>query len=800
MRIVYVFALICLSLWLKGQTVTVLDKDSEMPIQWVTFLSEHPRISVTTNSKGIADVSMFKGISIIEIKHTGYRPLIYSYGDLKKMDFKIYMEYSPVDLEVFVVSATRWRQGTEDIPIKVSSIQPSEVQLQNPQTAADLLGISGKVFIQKSQQGGGSPMIRGFASNRLLYSVDGIRMNTAIFRGGNIQNVISLDPFAMESTEILFGAGSVMYGSDAIGGVMSFQTLTPQFSVSDEMSISGNVATRHSTANTEFTGHIDINLGWEKWAMLTSFSRFNYGDLRQGSKGPDDYIKPYVVSWENGMDQIYYQQDSLMQIPTAYNQNNLMQKFRYSPNKYWDIQYALHYSSTSDYGRYDRHNRVKNGLPRYGEWNYGPQKWLMNAITIEHTREQKWYNQFTIRLAQQSFEESRISRNFNEADRSIQTEEVEAYSINVDFLKSINEEHTLFYGAEYVLNSVRSTGKVEDILTNTEQIGPSRYPQSLWSSYGFYFNDQYKPSRKFLIQAGIRFSGYALEADFDTTFYPFNFTQASLSNQALTASLGAIWHPMDKLTLSLNMGTAFRSPNVDDMGKVFDSEPGAVLVPNPDLKAEYAYNIDVGLAKVFWDYIKVDGRAYYTFLNHALVRRDFVLNGNDSILFMNEMSKVQAIQNAAFAQVYGWQMGFEIKLPYHLTFNSDINFQKGEEEMDDGSLSPSRHAAPFFGVSRLSYKKDKWHVELYSAYQAERSHENLSVDERDKTEIYALDNQGNTYSPGWYTLNLKANWKLTDYLLISFGVENITDQRYRPYSSGVSAAGRNLMLALRASF
>ena len=108
-------------------------------------------------------------------------------------------------------------------PKKITPIPKAEVEFQNPQTAADLLGISGKVYVQKSQQGGGSPMIRGFATNRLLYSVDGVRMNTAIFRGGNIQNVINLDPFAISSTEVLFGPASVIYGSDAIGGVMSFQ-------------------------------------------------------------------------------------------------------------------------------------------------------------------------------------------------------------------------------------------------------------------------------------------------------------------------------------------------------------------------------------------------------------------------------------------------------------------------------------------------------------------------------------------------------------------------------------------------
>src|SRR5699024_7134498 len=109
-------------------------------------------------------------------------------------------------------------------------LSQKDVLFTSPQTSADLLKNSGQIYIQKSQLGGGSPMIRGFATNRLLITVDGVRINTAIFRGGNVQNVISIDPLAVENTEIIMGPGSVIYGSDAVGGVMNFYTLEPHFS------------------------------------------------------------------------------------------------------------------------------------------------------------------------------------------------------------------------------------------------------------------------------------------------------------------------------------------------------------------------------------------------------------------------------------------------------------------------------------------------------------------------------------------------------------------------------------------
>lgn len=700
-----------------------------------------------------------------------------------------------------VVVATKWKQKKQDVPYKIASITTEDIELQNPQTAADLLGVSGKVFIQKSQQGGGSPMIRGFATNRLLYVVDGVRMNTAIFRGGNIQNVISLDGFAMEDVEVLFGPNSVIYGSDAIGGVMSFQTVTPKLSLTDKIRVSGSAFTRYSSANNEKTGHFNAQVGWEKWASYTGITYSDFDDLKMGSHGPNEYLKPYYVQTNyDGTDEVLVNEDSKIQKPSAYSQFNVTQKVRYKLNDCWDFQYGFHYSETSDYGRYDRHLRFKNGLPRYGEWNYGPQKWMMNTFSASSSNKTSFYDEMTYRLAYQNFEESRISRNLNNTEREIRIEKVDAYSFNLDFNKKVFTKHKLFYGFEYVYDKVKSEGINQDVLTNNETAGPARYPNSNWQSIGVYVNDSFQVSDKTLLSAGLRYNQYVLNAEFDTTFYPFPFTEAKLNDGALTGSLGVVYRPNSSWVLSSNFSTAFRSPNVDDVGKVFDSEPGAVVVPNPDLKAEYAYNIDFNLAKSFTNKLKFDISLYHTWLDNALTRRDFTLNGNNEILYDGELSQVQAIQNAAKARVYGFQFGVAAKLSQDLTFSTDLNYQKGEEELDSGEKSPSRHAAPFFGVSRLSFSAEKLQIQLYTQYSAKRSFEDMPEEEKGKTEIYAIDGNGNPYSPSWYTLNLKTDYKFNKTFNVTAGLENITDQRYRPYSSGLVAAGRNFIIGVKAKF
>ena len=783
-----------------SQQLFLTDKETGEPLQNATILSRSPEAFATTGEDGYADIRSFEDSEDIIIRMLGYRTHNTGWNELKRASFQVRLEPKALTIDEVVVSATRWRQGSSDIPSKVVNISPDEIALQNPQSAADLLDVSGKVFIQKSQQGGGSPMIRGFATNRLLYTIDGVRMNTAIFRGGNIQNVISLDPFATESTEILFGPGAVVYGSDAIGGVMSFSTLTPRLSNNDKPLVTGNAVTRYSSANNEKTGHFDVNVGWKKWAMVTSFSSNDYGDLKMGSHGPDAYLKPYYVERIDSTDVAVKNKNPELQRPSGYSQHNLMQKVRFMPTESWELDYGFHFSETSSYGRFDRSIRTRNNHPRYGQWDYGPQKWMMNNLSATHHAANSLFNELNLRIAHQYFEESRIDRDFGDVMQRNRIEKVDAYSVNLNFSKNYSGKSHLYYGAEWVLNDVYSTAFNRHIESeNTTAIG-TRYPQSSWASYAIYLNGQYELSEKMLLHGGMRYNQFTIDADFDTAFYDLPHTEARINNGALTGNLGITYRPVAEWVVKANLSTGFRSPNIDDMGKIFDSEPGAVVVPNTSLDAEYAYNADIGLARVFGDVLKVDLTAFYTSLQDAMVRRDFSLNGRDSILYDGVMSRVQAIQNAATASVYGLQAGFEAKLPSGFSISSDFNYQHGEEELDDGTVSPSRHAAPWFGVTRVSYRTSKLHMELYSQYSGEVAYKDLAVSEQGKPHLYAPDGQGNHYAPGWYTLNLKGSYKLSEYLMVSSGIENITDQRYRTYSSGITAPGRNFILSLKANF
>jgi hemoglobin/transferrin/lactoferrin receptor protein len=546
-------------------------------------------------------------------------------------------------------------------------------------------------------------------------------------------------------------------------------------------------------------------VGWKKWTILTSVSANDFSDLRMGSHGPDEYLRTFYVQRQDSVDRIITNSNPLIQKPTAYSQVNLMQKVSFKPNENWQIDYGFHYSETSEYSRYDRLIELTgSGLPRSAVWNYGPQKWMMNNLTINHHKANKFYNEMSIRLAQQYFEESRIDRNFSGGNKNrlrTQLEKVDAYSLNVDFEKAI-KNHKLYYGIEGVFNKVGSFGTAINIATGDSIPVADRYPASTWMSYGAYFTYQANISKLISVQAGVRYNQFQLNSDFTRIleFYPFDFTEAKLNKGATTGSAGIVFKPSEKMKISLTGSTGFRAPNVDDIGKIFDFGPNEIVVPNKDLSAEYAYNGELSVSKIFGEWLKIDATGYYTYLDNAMVRRAFQVNGADSILFDGEQSKVYAIQNAAFATILGFHVGFEIRLPSGFSLLSQYNFQNGIEEMNDGLESRSRHAAPAFGVTRLTYTNDKVTLQLYSMYSAGLSFDDLNEEEKLKPAIYAKDANGNPYSPSWYTLNLKAMFKLNSNFTVSAGLENILDARYKTYSSGLVAPGRNFILSLRGSF
>jgi hemoglobin/transferrin/lactoferrin receptor protein len=502
------------------------------------------------------------------------------------------------------------------------------------------------------------------------------------------------------------------------------------------------------------------------------------------------------------MDQEITNPNPWKQIGTGYSQLNLMQKISFKPSKGSTIDYSFHYSSTGNIPRYDRLIEKRDGKLRFARWDYGPQRWAMHQFNWNVNSNSRWLDQAKITGATQFFEESRIERRVGTASQFNRVEKVNAYSLNADFFKTLFQSHFLNYGVEAILNTVESKGEVLNILTNQQTATSSRYPDATWTSWAVYGNYAAPLSNKLKMQTALRYNLNGIDADFrnNLEFFPLPVLQFNDRYQSLTGNLGLVYQANPSFSISPQVATGFRAPNVDDMGKIFDSQPGTVLVPNQELRSEYAYNAEVNLNKILFGKIKLDLTGFYTWLDRAMVRRPSSWNGQTELQYGGEMSQIFSIQNAAFAEVKGIQAGMEVAISKELLFTSNYNWQKGVEELEDKTTSPSRHAAPNFGATKVRYQSKKMTLELSSQYSAAMPFEKMPQEEIGKPAIYATDTNGNPYAPSWLIVNFATRIPITQSIQINAGIENIGDLQYRGYSSGIVSPGRNFQVSVKGIF
>ncbi len=775
----------------NGQVIILNELDSTR-IEFVGISDQSFSRSTISDENGIFDLGVFRIDDSLYFNHISFEPTTIAFKDITD---RIFLHPRNHHMDHVTVSYTKWADESESIQSGVASLNTRDIEISNAQTSADLLASTGQIFVQKSQQGGGSPMIRGFAANRLLYSIDGIRMNNAIFRGGNLHNVISIDPMSLAKVEVLLGSYSVIYGSDAIGGVMNFTTLPARFGTEENnLGIEGML--RYSSANQEKTGHVKLNLSKKNIAYVGTFSRSDFSHMRMGKHGPEEYLRPFYTERINGQDTVLKSSDSRIQSPSSLDQWSTLQKLRWRIEDDWTLSYTFYHSQSSKFGRFDRHLRMSNGNPRYGRWDYGPMSWSMHHLNTEYSNNNFFLDRIKLSLAYQVFEESRITRNFNAREEFDRKEQVKAYSINVDALKRISTHSKVYYGIEGVLNDVNSRAFATDIIDGTQAEAMSRYPKAEWQSSGAYISVHSEWRNKHHLRYGLRYNFNQVSATFDPEYYPVGIEDLDKNISSLTGNIAYRRELNSSNSISLNFSTGFRAPNIDDVAKVFDSEPGSVIVPNTDLKPEYAYNFELAWHSNV-ENLRTEISGFYTFLDRVMVRRDFLFNGQDSILYDGVLSKVQALQNANQANVYGFQFYLESDFLSAFSSGIQLNYQKGEEEDFMGIKSPMRHAAPAFGSLWLNYQLKRIEIIASWQFQDEVEYSDLAISERSKVEIYAQDGNGNPYSPSWNRFDLKANWEISENYQAQVGIENIFDQRYRPYSSGIAGLGRNFVISLR---
>lgn len=784
-------------LHISAQDVRIVDALTGEPVANAMVITGSKVMA--SDESGSIDLEFAGNDEPVTFLHPGYLSFTSTRVGIRLNGNVVKLTEDPVWIDEIIISASRWEQAGREVPYRIKQIEAVEIGRYQAQSTADLLGASGAAFIQKSQMGGGSPMLRGFAANRVLLVVDGIRMNNAIFRSGNLHNIISVDVESIGRAELVYGPASVMYGSDALGGVMSFYTINPELSANDEILRTGKAKARWSGANKEKAAHAHFGIGTKRLAFTGGLSYSDFGNLKMGSRGPEDYLR-YEYAVPGSMpseDRIVQNPDPEIQIPTAYHQLHLNGKMLYRASGSVDFTLGAYHSHTSDVPRYDRLVLYRKNMLRDAMWNYGPQKWSLFHFKADARHQTVFFDKARFLAGFQNYTESRHERGFNEEMKLQRQEDLQAYSVNLDFSKAEGDKNEFFYGAELFVNTLGSTGIAESIITRATEEIPSRYPDgSFYGSASGYLSWKYRVNDKIVWQTGGRYTYTGLKCSIDTAFYQFPFKDFRNSHTALSGNTGLVWHTGTTGRFNLNFSTGFRSPNIDDLAKVFESAPGNVIVPNPELKPEYAVNAEAGYMYWWAGKARVEASFFFTRLFDAMVRRDFTLNGLDSVLYDGVLSKVEAIVNADAAIVAGIDMSAEVVINSFIRSRLKYSLYTGE----DSEGYPLRHVPPGFGSCHLIFERDRMFTELYTDFSGKLEYNRFAPDEREKPHLYAADRNGNPWSPSWWTLNVRTQYKLPHEVVANFGIDNILDKRYKPYSSGVAAPGRNIFIAFSRRF
>jgi hemoglobin/transferrin/lactoferrin receptor protein len=295
---------------------------------------------------------------------------------------------------------------------------------------------------------------------------------------------------------------------------------------------------------------------------------------------------------------------------------------------------------------------------------------------------------------------------------------------------------------------------------------------------------------------GFRYGFSSLHSTLVDTATQFHlpYTTIEQKSPVYSGSIGLIESPSDDIKLSVMLSSGFRVPNLDDMSKIFASAPGAVIVPNVDLKPERTNNFELGITKIFNKKTRWETYIYNTQVVDAIVTDTALFNGKDSIMYDGTMSKVYSNQNKGKAYIYGFSTSVTSKLNDNFKMSLMMSYTYGRI-ITMAADAPLDHIPPFMSRFLLSYTNKKFSSDFFVNYNGWKRISNYYLNGEDN-EQYATA----MGMPAWFTLNLHASYKIHKSITVQAGIDNIFDTQYRTFASGINAPGKNIFLALRGNF
>lgn len=642
---------------------------------------------------------------------------------------------SSKQLPAIIITATKTKSSITKTPFSVSVLDSSKLKQSLLRTVPEsLIGLS-CVFVQKTNHGGGSPIVRGLTGNQNLLLIDGFRLNNAIFRYGPNQYLTLVDPFLVERIEVVKGTGSVQFGSDAMGGVINVITRQPRLSVKPVFS--STLLLRGTSQGMERTLRPEIQFSNKKIATLVSGVFSDFGDLKGGDT-------------------------SGFQRPSGYRQQSLDVRTTIGPGKNWRVQMGMSIVNQNDVPLYHKYQLEKVALSK--------SELLQRKMVFLKT--QKSYangiiRSITLDISQQQLIDHRLSKSLSSSPLVKEFDTVNSSSITTDIATVFTSFWSTNTGVELNLDYVKSTR----FQYNTPTDIVSRrglYPNGArYHSFAAYSLHHFT-LKQLQIETGVRFHQNKI------TIQDASIGAILIKPSAWVYMLGTSYAISEQLTLFGNINSAFRAPNIDDMGTLgiidFRYEQ-----PAYDLKPERSINKEMG---VRWKQrnFQVSVAAFHVTLKDLIGRIKTSAIINNYPVYIKKNIEEAFIRGAEF-EITSSPFPF-LLVQANLSYLFGHNLTRNE---------PLRRIPPINGQLSITYSRRKWQAGIINDYAT--SQQRLAQGDKDDNRIPF----GGT--PG-YTIYHLFVAKEIGKLQYRFRLNNLINTDYRTHGSGINSMGRSLSISL----
>ncbi|MEY3559917.1 MAG: hypothetical protein RIS12_350 [Bacteroidota bacterium] len=642
---------------------------------------------------------------------------------------------SSKQLPAIIITATRTKSSITKTPFSVSVLDSSKLKQSLLRTVPEsLIGLS-CVFVQKTNHGGGSPIVRGLTGNQNLLLIDGFRLNNAIFRYGPNQYLTLVDPFLVERIEVVKGTGSVQFGSDAMGGVINVITRQPRLSVKPVFS--STLLLRGTSQGMERTLRPEIQFSNKKIATLVSGVFSDFGDLKGGDT-------------------------SGFQRPSGYRQQSLDVRTTIGPGKNWRVQMGMSIVNQNDVPLYHKYQLEKVALSK--------SELLQRKMVFLKT--QKSYangiiRSITLDISQQQLIDHRLSKSLSSSPLVKEFDTVNSSSITTDIPTVFTTFWSANTGVELNLDYVKSTR----FQYNTPTDIVSRrglYPNGArYHSFAAYSLHHFT-LKQLQIETGVRFHQNKI------TIQDASIGAIMIKPSAWVYMLGTSYAISEQLSLFGNINSAFRAPNIDDMGTLgiidFRYEQ-----PAYDLKPERSINKEMG---VRWKQrnFQVSVAAFHLTLKDLIGRIKTSAIINNYPVYIKKNIEEAFIRGAEF-EITSSPFPF-LLVQANLSYLFGHNLTRNE---------PLRRIPPINGQLSITYSRRKWQAGIINDYAT--SQQRLAQGDKDDNRIPF----GGT--PG-YTIYHLFVAKEIGKLQYRFRLNNLINTDYRTHGSGINSMGRSLSISL----